>query len=169
MECMHTHTRTHTHTHTHTHTRAHTHTHTRTHTRTYTSIHTHIHAHTHNVCVCVYVCMCVCITNVRIVKSSLSTFVCLLFVSKSFSSLLWTSRQKNRGFFSFVQCHGQYSSTHRISGLPKTVVMHHGSQCPRCVATDTGAFRKGCSVDKWGCWGSICGVAINEALQIVFI
>jgi len=34
----------------------------------------------------------VCITNVRIVKSS--TFVWLLFVSKSFSSLLWTSRQK---------------------------------------------------------------------------
>jgi len=29
----------------------------------------------------------VCITNVRIVKSSLSTFVCLLFVSKPFSSL----------------------------------------------------------------------------------
>ena len=94
-------------------------------THTHTHIHTHRHAHTHNVCVCVCVCMCVCITNIRIVKSSLSTFVCLLFVSKSFSSLLWTSRQKNREFFSFGQCHGQYSSTHRISGLPKTVIRGH--------------------------------------------
>jgi len=50
--------------------------------------------------VCVCVCVCVYITNVRIVKSS--TFVCLLFVSKPFSSVLWTSQQKNRakrGFF----------------------------------------------------------------------
>ena len=69
------------------------------------------------VCVCVFVCVCVCmcvfvcITNVRIVKSI--TFVCLLRVSKSFSSLLWTSQQKNRAkwcLFCFAQCHGQYSS-----------------------------------------------------------
>jgi len=38
------------------------------------------------------VCVFVCITNVRIDKSS--TFVCLLFVSKSFPSLLWTSQQQ---------------------------------------------------------------------------
>ena len=73
------------------------------------------------VCVCVCasvsvfpeacVCVCVCITNIRIDKSG--TFVCLLFVSKSFSSLLWTSQPENRFFF-FGQCHGQYSSAHRI-------------------------------------------------------
>jgi len=40
-------------------------------------------------------CVIVCITNVRIVKSI--TFVCLLLVD-----------------FFFGQCHGQYSSAHRI-------------------------------------------------------
>jgi len=34
------------------------------------------------------------VNNVRMVKSI--TFVCLLLVSKSFSSLLWTVQQKNR-------------------------------------------------------------------------
>ena len=34
-------------------------------------------------------------------------------------------------------------------------VMHHGSQCPCCVTTDTGAFWKGCSVSNWDSWGRI--------------
>jgi len=144
----HTHIRTHTHTKTHTytynrlHTPTHAHTNTPAHahpaTHAHTHIHTHRHEHTHNVCVCVCVwhCMCVCvfvcITKVHIVKSI--SFVCLLLVSKSFSILLWTVQQKNRtkcGFFfnrtvsrsRSIQCHGhgQYSSTHRIWGLPKKV------------------------------------------------
>ena len=111
---------THSHTHTHTQTQTHTHvlgyihppTHTQTHppTPAHTCTHAHIHTHTHthtpaqrvcvSVCPSVCVCMFVCVTNVRIVKSIM--FVCLLFVCRSFSSLLWTVQQRNGtkcGFF----------------------------------------------------------------------
>jgi len=89
-------------------------------------IHTHTHAHTptHAQRVCVSVCVSVCLSvfacvfNVRIVKSN--TYVCFLLVSNPFSNFLWTVPKKLRANFSFFG-HCQYSSAHRIWGLPKTV------------------------------------------------
>ena len=60
------------------------------------------------VCVCVCVCVFVCITNVRIVKSV--SFVCLLLVPNHFQVCCGQYNKNTK----FGQCHGQYSSAHRI-------------------------------------------------------
>jgi len=93
-----------------THTQTHLPTHTRP--RTETHIYTHTDTHTHTTCVCAWEREreCVCVHHQRL-HCLIKYIFLFVLVSRSFSC--W-------GFFS-GQCHGRYSSAHRIWGLPKTV------------------------------------------------
>ena len=73
---------------------------THAHTRTHTHIHTHTHTHirTTCVCICLCVCVCVCVCVRHQLQHRQINHVCMLVVSKSFSSLLWTVQQRNPRF-----------------------------------------------------------------------
>ena len=91
-----------------THTPTHLPTHTRP--RTHTHIYTHTHTHTRTTCLCV--CVCLCASPTSALSNQLHLFVCCLFPNH-FQVCCTTKKPREAPFF-FGQCHGQYSSAHRI-------------------------------------------------------